>query len=85
MWHCPIFYLKQSSHAKIITCKRMRNQNKRRKKHTKQSNRKYEICLMDISQMYDYVFNEEEMKKRGKKQENEDEKRKSTFIFSITK
>ena len=34
VWHCPIFYLKQSSHAKIITCKRMRNQNKRRKKNT---------------------------------------------------
>ena len=30
MWHCPIFYLKQSSHAEIITCKRIRNQNKRK-------------------------------------------------------
>ena len=32
----------------IITCKRMRNQNKRRKKCTKQCNHKYEICLMEM-------------------------------------
>ena len=39
-----------------------------------------------ISQMCDYVFNEEEMKKReGKKQEKEDEKRKSASIFLIAK
>ena len=31
--------------------------------------------------MYDYVFNEEEMKKKEEKQEKEDEKRKSTYIF----
>ena len=33
--------------------------------------------------MYDYVFNEEEIKKRKKTQE--DEKRKSASIFLITK
>ena len=33
------------------------------------------------SQMYDYVFNEEEMKKRKKNQEKEDKKRKSTSIL----
>ena len=42
-------------------------------------------CPIHISQMYDYVFNEEEMKKREKEQEKEDEKRKSISIFSIAK
>ena len=37
---------------------------------------------MHISQMYDYVFNEEEMKTE---EEKEDEKRKSASIFLITK
>ena len=32
----------------IITCKRMRNQNKRRKKRTKQHNHNYEICLIEM-------------------------------------
>ena len=35
--------------------------------------------------MYDYVFNEEEMKKEEKKQEKEDAKRKSASIFLIAK
>ena len=36
--------------------------------------------------MYDYVFNEEEMKKEeGKKTRKEDEKRKSASIFLTTK
>ena len=33
--------------------------------------------------MYDYEFNEEEMKKRKNKQEKEDEKRKSTWILEF--
>ena len=35
--------------------------------------------------MYDYVFNEEEMKKEKEKKTQEDEKRKSASIFLITK
>ena len=42
-------------------------------------------CPIHISQMYDYVFNEEKMKKKNKKWEKEDEKRKSTSIFMIDK
>ena len=45
------FYLKQSSHAKTITRRKMRREikTKRRKKnHAKQCHHKYEICLMEM-------------------------------------
>ena len=48
---------------------------RREKSHAKQCHHKYEICLMEmiykririqlcISQMYDYMFNEEEKKRK---------------------
>ena len=54
--------------------KRDQNKKKEKKNHAKQCHHKYEICLMEmilkiriqlcISQMYDYVFNEEEKKRK---------------------
>ena len=46
----PKFYLKQSSHAKTITCRKMRGEIKTKegKNHTKQCHHKYEICLMEM-------------------------------------
>ena len=38
-----------------------------------------------MSQMYDYVFNEEEEMKKERRKQEEDKKRRSASIFLITK
>ena len=49
MWHCLIFYLKKSSHAKVLKNHvRKREIETKGGKCTKQCNHKYEICLWEM-------------------------------------
>ena len=62
----------------------------KKQKCTKRCNHKYEICLLEmtlknscpihISQMYNYVFNEEEMKK-GKENKKKKTRREKALPF----
>ena len=64
----------------IITCK---NHNVQENEKSKQKNSKLkkDSCPIHISQMYDYVFNEEEMKKR-KENKKKKTRREKVLPFS---